>query len=252
MSKNKTYEADKQQSTFDAVEAIIQEIRSALFAMQDITYRDFHSKLMPTIDKEVIIGVRTPQLRKYSKDFYKAHKEEAEIFMDSLPHTYYEENNVHAFFIEQIKDYDECIQALDEFLPYVDNWATCDMMKPKIFKKHLPELLTEIKRWIESEHIYMVRFAIGMLMNFYLDEEFEAEYPEMVAAVQSEEYYIKMMIAWYFATALAKQYDVILPYIQENRLDVWTHNKAIQKAVESYRITAQQKAYLKTLKRKEA
>lgn len=252
MSKNKIYEADKQQGTLDTVEDIIQEIRSGLFNMQDITYRDFHSKLMPTIDKELIIGVRTPQLRKYSKELFKSHKEEAKIFMDSLPHTYYEENNVHAFFIEQIKDYDECIQALDAFLPYVDNWATCDMMAPKIFKKHLPQLLTEINRWIASEHTYMIRFAIDMLMKFYLEDEFRTEQADMVAAVQSEEYYIKMVIAWYFATALAKQYDVILPYIEENRLDIWTHNKTIQKAVESYRITAQQKAYLKTLKRKEA
>lgn len=252
MSENNTYEVNERQCALITTDSVIQEVQSALFAMQDITYRDFHSKLMPTIDKELIIGVRTPQLRKYSKEFLKTHKEEAKIFMDSLPHTYYEENNVHAFLIEQIKDYDECIRALDVFLPYVDNWATCDMMTPKIFKKHLPKLLTEINRWIASEHTYMVRFAIGMLMTFYLDEEFMPEYPNMVASVQSEEYYIRMMIAWYFATALAKQYDVILPYIEENRLDVWTHNKTIQKAVESYRITAEQKAYLKTLKRKEA
>ena len=231
---------------------IIPQIQSDLFAMQDITYRDFHSKLMPTINKELVIGVRTPQLRKYSKELYKTQKEDAEVFMQTLPHTYYEENNVHAFLIEQIKDYDECIKALDEFLPYVDNWATCDMMAPKVFKKHLPKLLTEIKRWIASEHTYMIRFAIDMLMKFYLDEEFKTEQADMVAAVQSKEYYIKMVIAWYFATALAKQYEVILPYIEEKRLDVWTHNKTIQKAVESYRITPEQKTYLKTLKRKEA
>lgn len=230
---------------------IIPQIQSDLFAMQDITYRDFHSKLMPTINKELVIGVRTPQLRKYSKELYKTQKEDAEVFMQTLPHIYYEENNVHAFLIEQIKDYDECIKALDEFLPYVDNWATCDMMAPKVFKKHLPKLLTEIKRWIASEHTYMIRFAIDMLMKFYLDEEFKTEQADMVAAVQSKEYYIKMVIAWYFATALAKQYEVILPYIEEKRLDVWTHNKTIQKAVESYRITPEQKIYLKTLKRKE-
>jgi len=230
---------------------IIPQIQSDLFAMQDITYRDFHSKLMPTINKELVIGVRTPQLRKYSKELYKTQKEDAEVFMQTLPHTYYEENNVHAFLIEQIKDYDECIKALDEFLPYVDNWATCDMMAPKVFKKHLPKLLTEIKRWIASEHTYMIRFAIDMLMKFYLDEEFKTEQADMVAAVQSKEYYIKMVIAWYFATALAKQYEVILPYIEEKRLDVWTHTKTIQKAVESYRITPEQKIYLKTLKRKE-
>jgi len=250
MNKNKLYEDDKQQQTLDTADSVIRQIRSDLLAMQDITYRDFHSKLMPTIDKELIIGVRTPQLRKFSKDFYKIHRAEAEIFINMLPHTYYEENNLHAFLIEQIKDYDVCIQALDAFLPYVDSWATCDMMAPKIFKKHLPKLLTDIKRWIASEHTYMIRFAIDMLMKFYLDEEFDEKYPEMVAAVQSKEYYIKMVVAWYFATALAKQYEAILPYMEENRLDMWTHNKTIQKAVESYRITPEQKAYLKTLKRK--
>ena len=147
-------------------QSITTQIQSYLFAMQDITYRDFHSKLMPTIDKDLVIGVRTPQLRKYSKELYKTQKEDAEVFMQTLPHTYYEENNVHAFLIEQIKDYDKCIKALDEFLPYVDNWATCDMMAPKVFKKHLPKLLTEIKRWIASEHTYMIRFAIDMLMKF--------------------------------------------------------------------------------------
>ena len=230
---------------------IISNIKNALFAMQDIQYRDFHSKLMPTINKELVIGVRTPQLRKYSKELYKNQREDALVFMQTLPHTYYEENNIHAFLIEQIKDYEECIRALDVFLPYIDNWATCDMMAPKSFKSHLPQLLTAIKRWIASEHTYMIRFAIDMLMKFYLDEAFKTEYPDMVASVQSEEYYIKMVIAWYFATALAKQYDVILPYIEENRLDVWTHNKTIQKAVESYRITPEQKVYLKTLKCRE-
>lgn len=251
MNKNKLYEDDKQQQTLDTADSVIRQIRSELFAMQDIAYRDFHSKLMPTIDKELVIGVRTPQLRKFSKDFYKIHRAEAEIFINMLPHTYYEENNLHAFLIEQIKDYDVCIQALDAFLPYVDNWATCDMMAPKVFKKHLMQLLCDIKRWIASEHTYMIRFAIDMLMKFYLDEEFRIEQADMVANVQSDEYYIKMVIAWYFATALAKQYDEVLPYIEENRLDVWTHNKTIQKAVESYRITPQQKAYLKTLKRKD-
>ena len=226
-------------------------IRQDLFAMQDFTYRDFHSKLMPTVDKELVIGVRTPQLRKYSKELYINQREDAEVFMQELPHTYYEENNLHAFLIEQIKDYRECIKALNAFLPYVDNWATCDMMAPKIFMKNLSELITDIKHWIESEYTYMVRFAVDMLMKFYLDKEFNAKYPKMVASIQSEEYYIKMVVAWYFATALSKQYDAILPYIEENKLDAWTHNKTIQKAVESYRITPEQKAYLKTLKRKE-
>lgn len=232
--------------------SILTGIQADLFTMQDIKYRDFHSKLMPTVDKELVIGVRTPQLRKYSKELYKNQREEAEKFMNTLPHIYYEENNVHAFLIEQIKDYEECIEALDAFLPYIDNWATCDMMNPKVFKKHRSQLITEVRRWLASEHTYMVRFAIKVLMDYYLDEAFEPQYPDMVARISGEEYYIKMVIAWYFATALAKQYDEILPYIEENRLDIWTHNKAIQKAVESYRITSEQKTYLKTLKRKEA
>lgn len=231
---------------------MLTRIQSDLFAMQDIKYRDFHSKLMPTVDKELVIGVRTPQLRKYAKELFKTRKEEADIFMQTLPHTYYEENNVHAFLIEQIKDYEECIRELDAFLPYIDNWATCDMMNPKIFKKHLSKLINDSKRWITSEHTYMVRYGIKVLMDYYLDEAYKIEYSDMVASIQSEEYYIKMVIAWYFATALAKRYDEILPYIEENRLDIRTHNKAIQKAVESYRITSEQKAYLKTLKRKEA
>lgn len=232
----------------NAKEDIEKMVQKELFSMQDLAYRDFHSKLMPTVEKEHVIGVRTPQLRKFGKEFAK--KEEAVFFMEALPHKYYEENNLHAFLIEQMKDYAACIRALDIFLPFVDNWATCDFMSPKIFKKHLPELLTEINRWIHSEHTYMVRFAIGMLMKFYLDDTFMPEYPNMVAAVRSEEYYINMMIAWYFATALAKQYDTVIPYIEEHKLDVWVHNKTIQKAIESYRISDEQKKYLRTLKRR--
>lgn len=232
----------------NAKEDIENMVQKELFSMQDLSYRDFHSKLMPTVEKEHVIGVRTPQLRKFGKEFAK--KEEAVFFMEALPHKYYEENNLHAFLIEQMKDYAACIRALDIFLPFVDNWATCDFMSPKIFKKHLPELLTEINRWIHSEHMYMVRFAIGMLMKFYLDDTFMPEYPNMVAAVRSEEYYINMMIAWYFATALAKQYDTVISYIEEHKLDVWVHNKTIQKAIESYRISDEQKKYLRTLKRR--
>lgn len=224
-------------------------IKKRLFDLQDLPYQAFQSKLIPTVDPKTVIGVRTPQLRKLAKEL--AGSEEAEEFLKELPHTYYEENNLHGFLIESIKDYDTCIRELDIFLPYVDNWATCDMMAPKVFKKHLPVFMGKIKEWIASGDTYTVRFAIGMLMKFYLDERFTPEYPELVAAVRSEEYYVKMMIAWYFATALAKQYDAVLPYIQEQRLDVWTHNKAIQKAVESYRITPEQKMYLKGLKVKE-
>lgn len=217
-----------------------------LFELQDKDYAEFQAKLMPTVERESIIGVRTPQLRKFAAEFAK--RPEAKDFLNSLPHTYYEENNLHAFIVEKIKDYDACIAALDKFLPYVDNWATCDCMNPKVLKKQPERLLEKIKEWMASEHTYTVRFAMGLLMGYYLDENFEGSQLAMVADYRSEEYYIKMMQAWYFATALAKQYDAALPYIQQNRLDKWTHNKAIQKAVESYRITDEQKAYLKTLK----
>lgn len=225
---------------------VIELVQGRLFELQDLEYRDFHAKLMPTVDKEKVIGVRTPALRKFAKEFGKS--EEAGEFMKVLPHDYYEENNLHGFLIEGIKDYEQCICALDAFLPYVDNWATCDMMAPKVFKKHLPELEHKIDEWMASEHAYTVRYGIGMLMRFYLDEGFRVEYLAKAAAVESEEYYVKMMIAWYFATALAKQYEAALPFIEERRLEKWTHNRAIQKAVESNRITAEQKKYLRTWK----
>lgn len=224
-------------------------IREELFALQDLKYKDFQGKLMPTVDLDTIIGVRTPALRALVKEFFKT--EEAAEFLNELPHQYYEENNAHAFLIEKIKDYDTCIVELERFLPYINNWATCDCMTPKVLKKHLPELLEKIQEWMTSNHTYTVRYGIGLLMRFYLDEAFEEKYLEMVANVRSEEYYINMMIAWYFATALAKQYNATLPYIENQKMDVWTHNKAIQKAVESYRITPEQKIYLKTLKRKQ-
>ncbi len=228
----------------------VNEVRTHLFTMQDLSYRDFHSKLMPTVDKSLVIGVRTPALRKYAKELGKD-REAAEAFLQSLPHTYYEENNLHGFLIESMRDYEACVTAVDAFLPYVDNWATCDLMSPKVFRAHRAELLGAIRGWLASEHTYAVRFAMKMLMDHYLEEDFASEYLEMVAAVQSEEYYLGMMQAWYFATALAKQYEAALPYLTEQRLERWTHNKTIQKAVESYRITPEQKAYLKTLRRKE-
>lgn len=224
----------------------ILDLQKQLFAMQDLSYRDFHAKLMPTIDKEKIIGIRTPQLRKFAKEFAKS--DDRELFFDSLPHQYYEENNLHGFLLEMEKDYDKLVDKLEKFLPYVDNWATCDMIRPKVFKKHLPQLLSKVKNWLSSEHVYTIRYGIGMLLSFYLDDEFRPEYLEWVAQIRSDEYYINMMIAWYFATALAKQYEVTLPYIENQRLDVWTHNKAIQKAIESYRIKDEQKAYLRALK----
>ena len=170
------------------------------------------------------------------------------MFLDDLPHKYFDENQLHAFIISEIKDYGKCMEEVNRFLPYVDNWATCDQMSPKVFRKHRGELIREIKKWIRSDRTYTVRFGTGMLMEHFLEEDFDAAYPDMVADRRSDEYYINMMTAWYFATALAKRYDEILPYIEEQRLDVWTHNKAIQKSVESCRITPEQKEYLKSLK----
>jgi len=227
---------------------VTERVRKQLWELQDTEYRDFHSKLLPTIDKETIIGVRTPRLRKFAKEFEKT--EDAAEFLKALPHTYYEENNLHGFLIERMKDYDMCMAYLETFLPYVDNWATCDLMAPKVLKKNLPDLLVHIKKWLTDPHPYTIRFGIGMLMRFYLDDAFRPEYPALVADVRSEEYYVNMMIAWYFATALAKQYDEILPFLTERRLEKWTHNKAIQKSVESYRITDEQKVYLRTLRMK--
>lgn len=225
---------------------ILDDIRGELFKMQDIGYRDFNSKLIPTVKKEDMIGVRTPELRKYAKKLLK--EEGVEDFLHSLPHKYFDENQLHAFIISEIKDFKLCIDELIIFLPYLDNWATCDQLSPKIFKKYRNDLLPHIYEWLKSDKTYTVRFGIGMLMEHFLDEDFKSEYPEMVAAVRSEEYYINMMTAWYFATALAKQYESILPFIEGNKLDTWTHNKSIQKAIESNRINAEQKNYLKGLK----
>ena len=226
---------------------IREEILQRLFTLQDLTYREFQAKLMPTVDKSTIIGVRTPELRKLAKEFAK--RVDVGTFLDVLPHGYYDENNLHGFLLCEEKDFDCVIGRLDAFLPYVDNWATCDLLSPKAFKKHKAELLPHIRRWLVSDKVYTVRFSIEMLMSHYLDEDFEPEYLDWVAAVESEEYYVNMMIAWYFATALAKQYDAALPYLEKHCLSPWTHNKTIQKAIESYRITDAQKAYLRTLKR---
>lgn len=227
---------------------MVEEIRKQLFEFQDVKYKDFQKNLIPTVDPESIIGVRTPELRKYAKQLVKENK--TDEFLSDLPHKYFDENQLHAFILSELKDYEKCVEEVCRFLPYVDNWATCDQMSPNVFKKHRTELVEYIKQWLESDKTYTVRFAIGMLMQHYLDDEFDIGYAEMVQEVKSEEYYINMMIAWYFATALAKQYDNILPILEQNRLDVWTHNKVIQKAVESYRIMPEQKAYLKSLKRK--
>ena len=225
---------------------ITEEIQKELLKKQDSKYRDMQIKIIPTVDADSIIGVRTPELRSLAKQLAK--REDIRIFLDDLPHRYFEENQLHAFIISQMKDHEKCFDALSAFLPYVDNWATCDQMSPKVFKKHKNELLDAIGKWFDSGKTYTIRFAIGMLMEHFLDEDFDITYPETVAKIRSDEYYVNMMIAWYFATALAKQYETILPFVENKKLDKWTHNKTIQKSVESYRITPQQKEYLRTLK----
>ena len=229
-----------------AKEPLTEEIRKRLYEDQDEKYRDMQLRTIPSVAPETIIGVRTPELRSLAKELAK--REDIGTFLAKLPHGFFEENQLHAFILSGMKDYGTCMEELNRFLPFVDNWATCDQMSPKIFKKHRSELLKEIRIWIRSGDTYTIRFGVGMLMEHFLDEDFNPKYPEMVAKLRSSEYYVNMMIAWYFATALAKQYDAVLPYIEERKLDAWTHNKTIQKAVESYRITEEQKTYLRTLR----
>lgn len=221
-------------------------IQEKLFQLKDLGYRDFHSKLMPTVCKDRIIGVRVPILRKFAKELNKS--ELKAEFLNTLPHKYYEEDNLHAFLIEQIKDFDECISALDNFLLFVDNWATCDMMTPKVLGKNLPLLYEKIEEWSKSEHIYTVRFAVVTLMKFFMDECLDKKHLNLLLSTKSDEYYINMAIAWYLATALSSRWDLVIPYIEKQKFNKWIHNKAIQKAIESYRITKEQKEYLKTLK----
>lgn len=223
-----------------------EQILTILNNLKDEEYKEFISKLIPNINSENIIGVRTPSLRALAKRLKG--DENIKKFLSILPHKYLEENSLHAYLIEQIKDYDLCVKEVNKFLPYIDNWATCDTLRPKCFKKNSDKLFNEIKQWIKSEHTYTIRFAIGMLTTYYLDEHFKIEYLNMVANVRSDEYYVKMMVAWYFATALAKQYDCTISHLENKKLEKWTHNKTIQKAVESFRITKEHKAYLKTLK----
>lgn len=228
------------------MKTVSEKIREDLLEMQDLPFRDFQAKLMPNVEKKRVIGVRTPDIRKYAG---KAAKDpDIGNFLNDLPHYYFEENNVHAFVIEKIKDYEICMKEVENFLPYIDNWATCDMFSPKVFGKHKKELLEAVRRWIASGKTYTVRYGIGMLMRFFLDEDFQPEYLDIVAGVRSEEYYVNMMIAWYFATALAKQYEASVTYLEKQYLDNWTHNKAIQKACESRRISKEQKEYLRSLK----
>lgn len=222
------------------------EIKDRLQALADEDYKAFHSKLIPTVDQNKIIGVRTPALRSFARELYKSGDFEA--FLSDLPHEYYEEDNLHGFLIEMTKDFELCINQTETFLPYVDNWATCDMFSPKCFKKETEALYDKILQWIKSDKVYTVRYAIGCLMKYYLDENFSEEHLKIVGEIKSEEYYINMMIAWYFATALAKQYEKTICYITERRLDPWVHKKTIQKSIESYRISDEKKAFLRTFR----
>ena len=228
------------------MEAALTDVQDTLFSLQDNKYRDFQAKLIPTVPQENIIGVRTPALRQLARKIYQAGQ--AKSFMSALPHRYFEENQLHAFIISLLPDYEQCAAAVGAFLPYVDNWATCDQMSPKVFRKHRQELAVQIKGWLAAEPVYGRRFAIKMLMDHFLDEDFSPAYMELVAELRSNEYYINMMIAWYFATALAKQPEAAMPFIEGKRLADWTHNKAIQKACESRRISPEMKVALRKLK----
>lgn len=223
-----------------------EKIRGQLFEMQDLGYKAFHEKLIPTVEPDRVIGVRIPELRKFAKQFSRT--PEAKEYLQILPHYYYEENNLHAFLIENIRDYEEAMEHTEKFLPFIDNWATCDSFSPKVFRRHPKEVYEKVKLWISSDKTYTIRYGIGILMGNYLDEQFQPEMVELVAGVVSDEYYVNMMCAWYMATALAKQEETILPYLTEHRLSTWVHNKTIQKAVESRRITPEMKQYLKKLK----
>ena len=224
------------------------EIQKELFSLQDKEYMKFLSKLTPNVSEDTIIGVRIPEIRKLAKKLVK--NNEYEDFLKELPHKYYDENLLHGAIISESKDFEKCIKLLDNFLPFVDNWAVCDTISPKIFKKHKKELIEKIKEWSQSDKTYTCRFGVEMLMTHFLDEDFKKEYLEVVADIHSEEYYVKMVVAWFFATALAKQWDYAVIYLENNRLDVWVHNKTIQKARESLRILEDKKGYLKGLKRK--
>ena len=223
------------------------DITEQLFLLKDEGYKEFHSRLIPDISPEKIIGIRVPVLRKLAKELVKSG--EAWEFIKTLPHFYYEENNLHAFIIEQIKDYDVLIKELDRFLPFVDNWATCDSLRPVIFSKNRERLIADAQRWMSSPCEYSVRFGIEVMMLHFLEDNFKKAYPERIAAIKSDKYYINMMLSWYFATALAKQWDAVIPFIENGLLSDSVHNKTIQKATESYRITAEQKKYLRTFRR---
>ena len=222
------------------------DILKQLFDLQDVTYKEFHSKLMPSVNKDTIIGIRVPVLRRYAKSIQGT--KEANEFLNNLPHTYYEENNLHMLLINDIQDYAICLYEIERFLPFIDNWATCDLPAPKCFSKHSKDLIKHIENWIHSSQPYTIRYGIGMLMRLYLDKDFDPTYLQWVADIDSDEYYVNMMISWYLATALAKQWTAAIPYLEERRLSEWVHKKTIQKAIESFRISPEQKLYLKSLR----
>lgn len=217
-----------------------------LFELRDVEYASFQAKLTPTVPFELFIGVRVPKVRLLARELLK--NPGYETFLEELPHKYYDENMLHGLLISGISDFDKCVSLVDRFLPYVDNWAVCDIMSPKVFAKHKSELLVKIREWASSDDVYTCRFGLEMLMKYFLDEDFKPAYLKIVAAVKGDDYYVKMMVAWFFATALAKQWDASIPYIENRKLAAWTHNKTIQKAIESFRITDEQKKYLRTLK----
>lgn len=225
-----------------------EQIQKELFSFQDKEYQKFNAKLIPSVSSEFILGVRIPELRNFAKKLWKENAEGVWEYLQDLPHHYLEENHLHAFLIEELKDISICIQEIEKFLPYIDNWATCDLFSPKILKKYPEEVYQKIQIWMHSRHIYTQRYAIGLLLSNYLEDLFQEEMLKKVAEIKTEEYYLKMMVAWYFATALAKQYDAALPYLQENKLELWVHNKTIQKAIESRRISEEKKKFLKKLK----
>lgn len=222
------------------------DIINRLMALKDEEYQRFQSKLVPNITPDIIIGIKTPDLRMIAKEIFNS--EDCETFLNDLPHKYYEENLIHFFIISMIKDFDECLKRVEIFLPYVDCWPVSDQATPKLFKKNHDKLLPYIKKWMASSHVYTARFGIRMLMNEYLGGDFKEEYLNLVASVKGEDYYLKMMVAWYFATALAKRYDETIVYFEKHVLDDWVHNKAIQKALESFRVSDEHKEYLRTLK----
>lgn len=226
-------------------------IQTKLFSFEDKGYKDFNKKLIPNIDENTMIGIRMPLLRKFAKEFFKAEPELVSAFMKELPHKYFEENNLHCFFIENVKDFDTALKETENFLPYIDNWATCDSFSPKLFKVHHEEIYKKILVWIKSRHTYTVRYAVGLLLSNYLDKLFKLEMLDLVCEIKSEEYYVNMMRAWYFSIALVKQYKEALPYIENKKLDTFTHNKAIQKAIESYQIPKEVKEFLRCLKIKD-